>query len=156
MSVCWLKVFAPTELCFNVVSFVISAWQGYQGIFESLADLLDRCIQYLSRLEYYVRGGMDAKLTKVACQHLQLFVEICDRVIALKHSKRKKLRVFSKILFLDDNDIDDLLQKMASLVDQEGRLVTAQMFSFVSEAVANTQKNLAINREMDDKIDVLI
>lgn len=152
----WLKVFAPTELCFNVVSFVISAWQGYQGIFESLADLLDRCVQYLSRLEYYVRGGMDAKLTKVACQHLQLFVEICDRAIALKHSKRKKLRVFSKILFLDDNDIDDLLQKMASLVDQEGRLVTAQMFSFVSEAVTNIQKNLDINREMDGKIDVLM
>lgn len=149
-------MFAPTELCFNVVSFVISAWQGYQGIFESLADLLDRCVQYLSRLEYYVRGRMDAKLTKVACQHLQLFVEICDRTIELRHSKRKKLRVFSKLLFLDDNGIDDLLQKMASLVDQEGRLVTAQMFNFVSEAVTNTQQNLIISREMDDKIDVLM
>lgn len=135
---------------------MISAWQGYQGIFESLADLLDRCAQYLSRLEYYVRGGMDAKLTKVACQHLQLFVEVCDRTIELSRSKRKKLRVFTKILFLDDNDIDDLLQKMASLVDQEGRLVTAQMFNFVSEAVNNTQKNLAISHEMDEKIDVLM
>ena len=99
---------------------------------------------------------MDAKLTKVACQHLQLFVEICDRTIELRHSKRKKLRVFSKLLFLDENGIDDLLQKMASLVDQEGRLVTAQMFNFVSEAVTNTQQNLIISREMDDKIDVLM
>ncbi|KAL4920953.1 hypothetical protein BDW62DRAFT_175605 [Aspergillus aurantiobrunneus] len=150
------EVFGPSELCFNAVSMVIQAWQGYQGVFESLAALLERCGQYMSRLEYYIRGGLDAKLAKVACQHLQLFVEICDRTIKLRRSKRRKLIVFTKLLFLNDNDVGDLLEKMDSLVDEEGRLVTAQTFSFAAEAVVSTRENLAISRAVNSKIDMLM
>ncbi|KAF9891731.1 hypothetical protein FE257_003212 [Aspergillus nanangensis] len=150
------EVFGPAELCFNALSFVIQAWQGYQGVFESLAGLLEKCSHYLGRLDYYISGGMDAKLAKVACQHLQLFVEICDRTIKLRQSKRRKLIVFSKVFFLNDNDIQDLLDKMDSLVDQEGRLVTAQIFSFASEAAVGTRENLAITRAVNTKIDMLI
>lgn len=150
------QVFGPSELCFNAVSMVIQAWQGYQGVFESLATLLEKCGQYMTRLEYYIRGGLDAKLAKVACQHLQLFVEICDRTIKLRRSKRRKLIVFTKLLFLNDNDIDDLLEKMNSLVDEEGRLVTAQTFSFAAETVVSTRENLAISRAVNSKIDMLI
>ncbi|KAL4872377.1 hypothetical protein BDV12DRAFT_183060 [Aspergillus spectabilis] len=150
------EVFGPAELCFNALSMVIQAWQGYQGVFESLATLLERCGQYMSRLEYYIRGGLDAKLAKVACQHLQLFVEICDRTIKLRRSKRRKLIVFTKLLFLNDNDIKDLLEKMNSLVDEEGRLVTAQTFSFAAETVVSTRENLAISRAVNSKIDMLI
>ncbi|KAL5003715.1 hypothetical protein BDV10DRAFT_2038 [Aspergillus recurvatus] len=150
------EVFPPSELCFNAVSMVIQAWQGYQGVFESLATLLEKCSQYLSRLEYYIRGGIDAKLAKVAVQHLQLFVEICDRTIKLRRSKRRKLIVFTKLLFLNDNDIGDLLEKMHSLVDEEGRLVTAQTFSFAAQAAVGTRENLAISRAVNSKIDMLI
>ncbi|KAL4959938.1 uncharacterized protein BDV14DRAFT_205219 [Aspergillus stella-maris] len=150
------EVFGPSELCFNAVSMVIQAWQGYQGIFESLATLLERCGQYMARLEYYIKGGLDVKLAKVACQHLQLFVEICDRSIKLRRSKRRKIAVFTKLLFLNDNDIDDLLTKMDSLVDEEGRLVTAQTFSFAAETAISTRENLAISRAVNSKIDMLI
>ncbi|KAL4926828.1 uncharacterized protein BDV17DRAFT_141927 [Aspergillus undulatus] len=150
------EVFGPSEICYNAVSMVIQAWQGYQGIFESLATLLERCGQYMARLEYYIKGGLDAKLAKVACQHLQLFVEICDRSIKLRRSKRRKIAVFTKLLFLNDNDIDDLLTKMDSLVDEEGRLVTAQTFSFAAETVVSTRENLAISRAVNSKIDMLI
>ncbi|KAK1147409.1 hypothetical protein N8T08_001491 [Aspergillus melleus] len=151
-----IEVFGPAELCFNAVSLVIHAWQGYRDVFESLAGLLDKCSQYLSRLEYYIRGGMDARLAKVACQHLQLFVEICDRTIKLRHSKRRKLMVFSKFFFLNDNDIQDLLDKMDSLIDREGRLVTAQTFSFASQAAVGTKENLVISKAVNSKIDMLI
>ncbi|KAL5043534.1 hypothetical protein BDW71DRAFT_210204 [Aspergillus fruticulosus] len=150
------EVFPPSELCFNALFMVIQAWQGYQGVFESLATLLEKCSQYLSRLEYYIRGGIDAKLAKVAVQHLQLFVEICDRTIKLRRSKRRKLIVFTKLLFLNDNDIADLLEKMHSLVDEEGRLVTAQTFSFAAQAAVGTRENLAISRAVNSKIDMLI
>ncbi|KAL2827846.1 hypothetical protein BJY01DRAFT_255572, partial [Aspergillus pseudoustus] len=150
------EVFGPSELCFNALSMVIQAWQGYQGIFESLATLLEKCGQYMSRLEYYLEGGMDAKLAKVACQHLQLFVEICDRTIKLRRSKKRRFTVFTKLLFLNDNDIEDLLTRMDGLVDEEGRLVTAQMFSFVSETVKSTRENLAISRAVNSKLDMLI
>ncbi|PLB45749.1 hypothetical protein P170DRAFT_439473 [Aspergillus steynii IBT 23096] len=99
---------------------------------------------------------MDARLAKVACQHLQLFVEICDRTIKLRHSKRRKLMVFSKLFFLNDNDIQDLLDKMDSLVDREGRLVTAQTFRFASQAAMGTKENLAISRAVNSKIDMLL
>ncbi|KAL4785921.1 hypothetical protein BJX76DRAFT_150863 [Aspergillus varians] len=150
------EVFGPSELCFNAVSMVIQVWQGYQGVFESLAALLERCGQYMSRLEYYIRGGLDAKLAKVSCQHLQLFVEICDRTIKLRRSKWRKLAVFTKLLFLNDNDIGDLLEKMDSLVDEEGHLVAAQTFSFAAETVVSTRENLAISRAVNTKIDMLI
>lgn len=148
-------MFAPSELCFNAVNFVIQAWQGYEGIFESLATLLDKCSEYLSRLDYYVRGGMDAKLSKVACQHLQLLVEICGQAIKLRR-KRNKFLAFTKLLFLNDSDIDELLQMMDSLIDKEGHLVTAQTFDFASEAATNSRKNILINNRIDNKIDVLM
>ncbi|RDW72310.1 uncharacterized protein DSM5745_07482 [Aspergillus mulundensis] len=150
------EAFPPSELCFNAVSMVIHAWQDYQGVFESLATLLEKCSQYFQRLEYHIQGGMDAKLAKVAVQHLQLFVEICDRTIKLRRSKRRKLSVFTKLLFLNDNDIADLLEKMKSLVDEEGRLVAAQTFSFAAQAVVSTRENLAISRAVNSKIDMLI
>ncbi|KAL4980419.1 hypothetical protein BDW66DRAFT_166547 [Aspergillus desertorum] len=148
------EVFPPSELCFNAVSMVIHAWQGYQSVFESLATLFEKCSQYLSRLVYYIRGGIDAKLAKVAVQHLQLFVEICDRTIKLRRSKRRKLIIFTKLLFLNDNDIADLLEKMHSLVDEEGRLVTAQTFSFAAQAAVSTRESLAIGRAVNSKIDI--
>lgn len=148
-------MFGPAEACFNAVSFVIQAWQGYQEAFESLAELLDRCSQYLSRLHYYVRGGMDAELSKVSCQHLQLLVEICDHAIKLR-KRWKRFKVFTKLLFLNDSAINDLLHMMDGLVDEEGRLVTAQTFEFASEAATNSRRNFAINNQIDGKIDVLM
>ena len=126
------------------------------GVYESLAALLSKCMEFLDRLTYNARGGMDAKLTKVACQHLQLFVEICDRVVRLRDHKRYKIGVFVRILFLNDNGIEGLLDSMKGLVDKEGNLVAAQMFNFSSEAATNSREGLALGRRMDNKVDSLV
>ncbi|KAE8163699.1 hypothetical protein BDV40DRAFT_299237 [Aspergillus tamarii] len=143
------QAFGPSELCFNALNFVIQAWQGYQGIFEELAGLLEKCTEYLGRLEYHVHGGMDAKLSKVACQHLLLFVEICDRTVKLR-SKRRKLLAGAKILFLQDNGVNDLLTRMESLVDKENRLVVAQTFALASDAATNSKANLSLMQGLVD------
>lgn len=111
----------------------------------------------------YVKGGMDLKLQRVACQHLQLFVEICDRTVKLRDSKRMKLKVFSKVFFLNDNDIQGLLDMMGGLVDKEGHLVAAQTFNFSSEAAANSKEAAAnskdavlVGHRIDNKIDTLV
>ncbi|KAB8271474.1 hypothetical protein BDV30DRAFT_146199 [Aspergillus minisclerotigenes] len=143
------QAFGPSELCFNALNFVIQAWQGYQGIFEELAGLLEKCTEYLGRLEYHVHGGMDMKLSKVACQHLLLFVEICDRTVKLR-SKRRKLLAGAKILFLQDNGVTDLLARMESLVDKENRLVVAQTFALASDAATNSKANLALMQGLVD------
>ncbi|GAB1197216.1 hypothetical protein APSETT444_006507 [Aspergillus pseudonomiae] len=137
------KAFGPSELCFNALNFVIQAWQGYQGIFEELAGLLEKCTEYLGRLEYHVHAGMDAKLSKVACQHLLLFVEICDRTVKLR-SRRRKLLAGVKILFLQDNGVTDLLARMEGLVDKENRLVVAQTFALASDAATSSKANLVL------------
>ncbi|RKK77751.1 hypothetical protein BFJ69_g6040 [Fusarium oxysporum] len=115
-------VFAPAGTCYNALTFVIQAWQGYEGIFESLAGLLEKCIEFLERLTYYTDYGMDSKLTKIACQHLQIFVDICDHTLKLR-SKRSKFAAFMKQMFLNDDGMQELLGVMKNLVEKEHGLV---------------------------------
>ncbi|KAF4453134.1 hypothetical protein F53441_4131 [Fusarium austroafricanum] len=140
-------VFAPAGQCYNALTFVIQAWQGYEGIFESLAGLLEKCIEFLDRLTYYAASGMDSKLTKVACQHLQIFVEICDHTLRLR-SKRSKFAAFMKQMFLNDDGVQHLLGAMKNLVDKEHGLVSAQTWKSSNEAAANSRDGLSLTRKM--------
>ncbi|KAI9375495.1 hypothetical protein BJX61DRAFT_539779 [Aspergillus egyptiacus] len=144
-------VFGPSELCFNAVSFVIQAWQGYQAIFEELAKLLSQCGDYLERLEYHMRAGMDANLSRVSAQHLLLFVEICARTIRLR-SKRTKLLAFTKIFLMQEDMVADLLDQMQRLVDKENRLVGAQTLALAAAAAGASQATLSITQELVDTL----
>ncbi|KAL4926012.1 uncharacterized protein BDV17DRAFT_270680 [Aspergillus undulatus] len=144
-------VYGPSELCFNALSFVIGAWQGYQAIFEELADLLSQCAEYLERMDYHIRAGMDANLSRVAAQHLLLFVEICSRTIRLR-SKRTKLMAFTKIFFMQEDMVADLLGQMQKLVDKENRLVGAQTMALAAEAAEASQATLAVTQGLVDTL----
>ncbi|KAF5548643.1 neutral amino acid permease [Fusarium mexicanum] len=140
-------VFAPAGTCYNALTFVIQAWQGYEGIFESLAGLLEKCIEFLERLTYYTDYGMDSKLTKIACQHLQIFVDICDHTLKLR-SKRSKFAAFMKQMFLNDDGVQELLGAMKNLVEKEHGLVSAQTWKSSNEAAANSKDGLNLTRNM--------
>ncbi|KAI0443630.1 hypothetical protein F4803DRAFT_301435 [Xylaria telfairii] len=148
-------VFQPANVCYNALTFVIRAWRGYQGMFESLTGLLEQCVEFLDRLTYYAKSGMDAKLTKVACRHLQLFVEICDRALRLSQ-KRSKIMAFTKQLFLIDDGVKDLLAQMKNLVGEEHRLVSAHTFKSSNEAAANSRDNLTLAKKADAKLDAIM
>ncbi|KAH6895943.1 hypothetical protein B0T10DRAFT_229685 [Thelonectria olida] len=143
--------FAPAGTCYNALTFVITAWQGYEGAFESLASLLEKCAQFLDRLKYYSESGMDAKLTKVACQHLRLFVDICDSSLKLK-SKRHKFKTFMKQMFLNDDGVQELLSAMNSLVDKERGLVAAQTWKWSSDAAVYSRDGLNLTRNMHNNL----
>ncbi|KAF7550248.1 hypothetical protein G7Z17_g5864 [Cylindrodendrum hubeiense] len=128
-------VFGPADMCCNALTFVIQAWQGYEGMLDNLAELLEKCMEFLDRLEYY-NEKMDARLTRVACQNLQLFVEICDRTIKLR-KKHTRFLAFTKMLFLNDDGIQDLLGMMDRLNSKESLLVAAQTFEIVSDSADN-------------------
>ncbi|KAI1772333.1 hypothetical protein F4818DRAFT_183578 [Hypoxylon cercidicola] len=128
-------VFAPAGMCYNALTFVIQAWQGYEGIFENLAELLEKCTEFLERLESY-DGRMDKRLTRVAVQNLRLFVEICDRTIKLRR-KHTRFIAFTKQLFLNDNGIQDLLGIMDRLNNKESMLVNAQTYKLVSDSAGD-------------------
>ncbi|CAH0047109.1 unnamed protein product [Clonostachys solani] len=140
-------VFAPASTCYNALTFVIQAWQGYEGIFDSLTSLLEKCIDFMSRLSIYTQGGMDSKLTMVACLHLQIFVEICDRCLKLRQ-KRHKLAAFMKQLFLNDDGVQGLLASMGGLIDKERGLVAAQTWKSSIEAAENSRDGLSLTRKM--------
>ncbi|VUC27262.1 unnamed protein product [Clonostachys rosea] len=140
-------VFAPASTCYNALTFVIQAWQGYEGIFDSLTSLLEKCIEFMDRLSIYTQGGMDSKLTMVACLHLQIFVEICDRCLKLKQ-KRHKLTAFMKQLFLNDDGVQGLLASMSGLIDKERGLVAAQTWKSSIEAAENSRDGLSLTRKM--------
>ncbi|KAH7309813.1 hypothetical protein B0I35DRAFT_440677 [Stachybotrys elegans] len=141
--------FAPASTCFNALTFVIQAWKGYEGIFESLASLLEKCTEFLDRLTYYKSEArfMDAKLTRVACEHLQIFVEICDHSLKLR-SKRYKVAAFMKQMFLNDDEVQGLLENMKNLIDKERGLVSAQTWKSSNEAAANSRDGLNLTREL--------
>ncbi|KAL3479350.1 hypothetical protein BJX99DRAFT_255608 [Aspergillus californicus] len=145
------QVFGPSELCFNALNFVIVAWKGYQAIFEELADLLSQCADYLERLEYHIRAGMDTNLSRVSAQHLLLFVEICSRTIKLR-SRRTKLLAFTKIFFMQEDMVADLLSQMQRLVDKENRLVGAQTLALAAEAAEASQATLAVTQGLVDTL----
>lgn len=127
--------FAPADICYNALTFVFSAWQGYEGMFENLAELLEKCVEFLDRLSYYDRK-MDNRLTRLACQNLQLFVQICDRIIRLR-KKHARLFAFTRQLFLNDDGIQGLLGLMDKLSRKESLLVAAQTFEIVNDSAGD-------------------
>ncbi|KAI0846413.1 hypothetical protein F5Y00DRAFT_145193 [Daldinia vernicosa] len=138
-------VFAPAGMCYNALTFVIQAWQGYEGIFDNLAELLEKCTEFLERLESY-QGKMDKRLTRVAVQNLRLFVEICDHTIKLR-KKHNKLFAFTKQLFLNDNGIQNLLSYMDRLNAKEALLVNAQTYKLVSDSAGDIKLMLDGQKE---------
>ncbi|KAI2626925.1 hypothetical protein GGS26DRAFT_144955 [Hypomontagnella submonticulosa] len=139
------EVFAPAGMCYSALTFVIQAWQGYEGIFDNLAELLEKCTEFLERLESY-QGRMDARLTRVAVQNLRLFVEICDRTIKMRR-KHNKFLAFTKQLFLNDSGIQDLLGMMDRLNAKESLLVNAQTYKLVSDSAGDIKLILDSQRE---------
>ncbi len=134
---------------------VIDAWQGCEGVFEDLALLLTQCTESLERLSYYIQTEMDAKLTRVACQQLSFFVEICDRILALRR-RYSKIKVVMKQLFLKDHDIQDALGRMGNLYRKELGLVAAQTFRLGHETAAISKDNLHQTQNANTKLDSLV
>ncbi|KAI0386389.1 hypothetical protein F5Y04DRAFT_121540 [Hypomontagnella monticulosa] len=139
------EVFAPAGMCYSALTFVIQAWQGYEGMFDNLAELLEKCTEFLERLESY-QGRMDARLTRVAVQNLRLFVEICDRTIKMRR-KHNKFLAFTKQLFLNDSGIQDLLGMMDRLNAKESLLVNAQTYKLVSDSAGDIKLILDTQKE---------
>ncbi|KAL0943048.1 neutral amino acid permease [Colletotrichum truncatum] len=147
------NVFGPANTCFNALTFVIGAWQSYSAAFESLAALLEKCAEFFERLPYY--DIMDASLKKVACCQLKLFVDVCDKALQLKR-KRRKFEMFLRHMFLEDDDIKDLLGQMEKLTAREHGLVSAQTYKISQDAAQASQEAAKTSKESAVKLDTLV
>ncbi len=102
---------------------------------------------------------MGPKLTKVACQHLQIFVAVCERTVKLRNSRFDRLKLFTATFFLGDKTVGPLMDKMRALIDRERGLVASLTFRFAAEAVQhsreaaqNSRDNLTLSQGIDSKI----
>lgn len=90
---------------------------------------------------------MDSKLTKIACQHLQIFVDICDHTLKLR-STWNKFVAFMKQMFLNDDSVQELLDATKNLVEKEHGLVSVQTWKLSNEAATNSRDGLNLTRNM--------
>ncbi|KAI3333475.1 hypothetical protein F4824DRAFT_503022 [Ustulina deusta] len=139
-------VFAPAGMCYSALTFVIQAWEGYEGTFANLAELLEKCMEFFERLQSY-EGRMDGRLARLTSQNLKLFVELCSRIIKLRKKHSKFLR-FTKQLFLNDDGVQDLLSIMDRLNSKEAMLVSAQTFRLVSDSAGDVKLILEAQKEL--------
>jgi hypothetical protein len=70
---------------------------------------------------------MDATLKTIACQQLSLFVEVCDHTLGLRR-KRDRFKALAKKLFLSDDGVQALLERMKRMIENERGVVAAQTF----------------------------
>ncbi|KAI8631164.1 hypothetical protein F5Y19DRAFT_425266 [Xylariaceae sp. FL1651] len=146
------NAFAPAGMCYNALTFVIQAWQGYEGTFANLGELLEKCVDFFERLQSY-QGRMDSALIRLASQNLRLFVEICDRTIKLRKKHSRFLR-FTKQLFLNDDGVQDMLALMDKLNSKEALLVNAQTYRLVSDSAGDIKLILDAQKELRREDDV--
>ncbi|KAJ3571506.1 hypothetical protein NPX13_g5354 [Xylaria arbuscula] len=139
------NIFAPAGMCYNALTFVVQAWQGYEGTFTNLAELLEKCMEFFERLQSY-QGRMDGRLTRLASQNLKLFVEICSRTIKLR-KKHNRLFRFTQQLFLNDDGVQDLLGMMDRLNNKEAMLIGAQTYRLVSDSAGDVKLLLETQKE---------
>lgn len=90
---------------------------------------------------------MNAKLTDVACQVLQLFVSVCDHAMKIRHSGRFKFKTFMKIAFFNQDDFKGLIGEMDSLTDKEQLLVLAQTYEKASKAAEYSKNTMGLLSE---------
>ncbi|KAI8295398.1 hypothetical protein K4K56_012031 [Colletotrichum sp. SAR 10_98] len=114
-------------MCYNALTFVICVYQGYNGIFESLAQLLVGFVGFFGRFENYITiQRLDIKLKLVACEQLNLFVDICDYALNLRHSTFLKAKAVVKVFLFKDDGVQGFLQRMQRLDKEESGLIQTE------------------------------
>lgn len=135
----------PANICYNALAFVIKAYKTYNGILESLTDLLGRCLDFFDRFINYTKTAMSTNLKHIACEQLKLFIEVCDHTLKLRHNKISRIFETAKIVFLSDDGVKELLEKMKILNEKEFGLVISQTLLVVHNVeigVSNVQKGV--------------
>ncbi|OQD79098.1 hypothetical protein PENANT_c062G09607 [Penicillium antarcticum] len=147
-------VFAPSSLCFNAISYLISTGAKYKRIFSSLAELFRRISDVLERCKIYMRlpaDAVDVSLRKIINEELVCFVDICALSIkVLKgHKVFTALRVFA---FDSDEGVSGQLGRLTTLVERESQMRATLGF----ESQKTSERNIIESKEGTKKINTTV
>ena len=145
-------VFGPTNLCFNAISFLITAGQNYNNIFSSLAELFKQVSDVLERFVIYLKmKDVDLPLRKIVYELMLCIVSICALSHEVLHGNKilKFLKVFA---FNEDDGVKSELLKLGKLVDRESQMKTTLTYRITKEGFAETSEAISEVQAAVDKL----
>ncbi|KUM59605.1 hypothetical protein ACN42_g7534 [Penicillium freii] len=147
-------VFAPSSLCFNAISYLISTGSKYKRIFSSLSELFRRISDVLERCKIYMRlpaDAVDISLRKIINEELVCFVDIC--ALSIKVLRGHKVFTALKVFAFDsDEGVSGQLGRLATLVERESQMRATLGF----ESQKTSERNIIENKEGTKKINATV
>jgi hypothetical protein len=115
-----LKVFGPSNLCFNAVSYLISTVAKYKNIFSSITKLFEHVWAFLDRFGIHASApiSLDVRLKMIILQLLRSFTRIC--ALSARVAKQHKTLLYLKVFAFDtDAGLKAERDKFEALVTDE-------------------------------------
>lgn len=145
-------VFGPSQQCFNAISFVITAVQDYDAVFNNITTVMERVSTFLERMRIFLddteaETKLDKRLRLSVYRVLEHFLTIMGLAHRLTHGWKGKLKLAAKIgAFGEDDGVKDAMARLETLIATE----TATEISVIAKDMSDAAKNI---RSMDKKLD---
>ncbi|EXJ81634.1 hypothetical protein A1O1_07699 [Capronia coronata CBS 617.96] len=151
-------VYGPSSLCFNAISYLISAGQSYRNIFTSLTQLFEDVSDVLERFVVYLKmKQVDEPLRKIMHKILLSFVTICE--LSVHVLQGNKLLKFLKVLaFKEDDEVGGAIASLRDLVERESQMKTTLTYQLVKDGFGETQDAIlgvkaSVDRMLTDSLE---
>ncbi|KAF2732792.1 hypothetical protein EJ04DRAFT_578101 [Polyplosphaeria fusca] len=117
-------VFGPSTQCWNAVSLVIEAAQGYGDMLDGFITLMERSLAFLRRLNAFLeentvnnQSSLPRDLRRDAYAILRHYLDVLKFSYKLANSRREKIKAIMNIaLFSDDGGVKVSLELMETRV----------------------------------------
>ncbi|GIZ45940.1 hypothetical protein CKM354_000908600 [Cercospora kikuchii] len=145
-------VFGPSQQCFNAISFVISAVQEYDDVFNNITALMERVSVFLERLRIYLddtdaKTKLDKRLRLTTYRVLEHFLMIMGLAHKLTRGWKAKWKLAAKIAaFGDDDGVKDALATLERLIANQTQTEITVIVKDMSEAAKNIR---SLNSKLD-------
>jgi putative lipoic acid-binding regulatory protein len=136
-------VFPASEQTFNALTFVITATQQYQKIFNDLTTLLERVSAFFNILNVYLEKNeakttLDKRLRRsvyLVLEHFMIILTLSARLTMAKGSFRKKAGLYAGVFFFgDDAGITEALATLETRVSDVVQVQVAVIGKDLSKA----------------------
>lgn len=145
-------MYGPSTLCFNAISYLITAGQNYRNIFSSLTQLFKDVSDVLERFVIYLNmKQVDKPLRKIIHQILLSFVSICELSVRVLQGNKllKLLKVFA---FNEDDGVRDAIANLRALVERESQMKTTLTYQLVKEGLGEAYEAISGVKSSVDKM----
>lgn len=145
-------VFGPSQQCMNAISFVITACQDYEAVFDNIAILMERVSVFMERLniyldDHYAEIKLDKRLRSTVYRVLEHFLTIMGISRKLTQGWKGKFKLALKVgAFGEDEGVKDAMARLETLVAD----VTGAEITTIVKSMSEAARSL---RGVDKKLD---